>query len=79
MHTKRPSQRRQRPPCSCSSSPSAAAARARPQPRSSAKLSTLKPFLSYAVTGGQKYAKALDFAPLPKNVVAKDETLIKNL
>jgi hypothetical protein len=39
----------------------------------------VKPFLRYAVTGGQKYAKALDFAPLPKNVVAKDETLIKNL
>jgi hypothetical protein len=39
----------------------------------------VKPFLRYAVTGGQKYATALDCAPLPKNVVAKDETLIKRL
>jgi phosphate transport system substrate-binding protein len=48
-------------------------------PRSAPKLSTLKPFLRYAVTSGQKYAAALEFAPLPKNVVTKAKTIIKGL
>lgn len=48
-------------------------------PRSSAKLSTLKPFLDYAITSGQKYAGSLEFAPLPKKVAAKDKTIIKGL
>lgn len=48
-------------------------------PRSSSKLSTLEPFLDYAVTAGQKFAPALEFAPLPQNVVAKDEAIIKGL
>jgi phosphate transport system substrate-binding protein len=48
-------------------------------PRSSSKLSTLKPFLDYAVTAGQKFAPALEFAPLPQNVVAKDKSIIKGL
>ena len=48
-------------------------------PRNASKLSTLKPFLVYAVTSGQKYAKALDFAPLPKNVSAKAKAIIKGL
>jgi phosphate transport system substrate-binding protein len=48
-------------------------------PRSSSKLSTLKPFLDYAVTKGQTFAPALEFAPLPKNVVAKDKAIIKGL
>ncbi|HEY2742508.1 MAG TPA: phosphate ABC transporter substrate-binding protein PstS [Gaiellaceae bacterium] len=48
-------------------------------PRSSSKLSTLKAFLDYAVTKGQTFAPALEFAPLPANVVAKDKTIIKGL
>lgn len=47
--------------------------------RSSSKLSALKAFLTYAATSGQKYATALEFAPLPKNVVAKDKAVIKHL
>ena len=48
-------------------------------PRSSSKLTQLKKFITYAVTSGQKHAAALDFAPLPRNVVAKDKTIIKHL
>ena len=48
-------------------------------PRSSSKLSTLQSFLDYAVTKGQSFAPALEFAPLPKNVVAKDKAIIKGL
>ena len=48
-------------------------------PRNTPKLSTIKPFLGYAVTAGQKYAAALEFAPLPKNVVTKSKTIIKGL
>jgi phosphate transport system substrate-binding protein len=48
-------------------------------PRSSSKLATIKPFLTYAVTAGQQDAAALDFAPLPRNVVAKDKAIIKGL
>jgi phosphate transport system substrate-binding protein len=48
-------------------------------PRSSPKLATIKPFLTYAVTAGQQDATALDFAPLPQKVVAKDKAIIKGL
>jgi phosphate transport system substrate-binding protein len=48
-------------------------------PRSSAKLSALKQFLTYAVTAGQRYATAFQFAPLPKNVVTKDKSIIEGL
>jgi len=48
-------------------------------PRSSSKLSTLKPLLKYAVTSGQKYTSALEFAPLPQKVAAKDKAIIKDL
>lgn len=48
-------------------------------PRSSSKLSTTKPFLDYAVTAGQKFAPALEFAPLPPNVAAKAKSIIKGL
>jgi phosphate transport system substrate-binding protein len=48
-------------------------------PRSSSKLSTLKPFLDYAITAGQKYVSALEFAPLPKSVVQKGKSIIKGL
>jgi phosphate transport system substrate-binding protein len=48
-------------------------------PRSSSKLATIKPFLTYAVTAGQKYAAALDFAPLPQKVAEEDKAIIKGL
>jgi len=48
-------------------------------PRSSSKLSTIKPFLNYAITAGQQFAPALEFAPLPQNVIAKDKTAINGL
>lgn len=48
-------------------------------PRSSPKIAAFKPFLTYAVTGGQKFATGLEFAPLPRSVVAKDEAIIKRL
>jgi len=47
--------------------------------RGSSKLATLKPFLNYAVTSGQQFAGALEFAPLPKNVVARTKAIIKGL
>jgi phosphate transport system substrate-binding protein len=46
---------------------------------SSSKLSTLKQFLRYAVTGGQGDATRLEFAPLPRNVVTKDESIVAGL
>ena len=48
-------------------------------PRNAPNLATIKPFLDYAVTSGQKYAAALEFTPLPKNVVTKTKTIIKGL
>jgi phosphate transport system substrate-binding protein len=48
-------------------------------PRSSSKLSTIKPFLDFAVVAGQKFAPALEFAPLPTSVVAKDKSIIAGL
>ncbi len=48
-------------------------------PRSSSKLPALKRFLRYALTAGQRYAKPIEFAPLPQNVVAKDESIIEGL
>jgi phosphate transport system substrate-binding protein len=48
-------------------------------PRSSPKLVALRKFVTFGVTTGQKYATALEFAPLPKNVVAKDKVVLKGL
>ena len=48
-------------------------------PRTSSKLAALRKFLIYAVTSGQRYAAALQFAPLPPNVVAKDRAVIDGL
>ncbi len=48
-------------------------------PQNSAKIPALKQFLTYAVTTGQQYATELEFAPLPKNVVAKDRSIINGL
>ena len=48
-------------------------------PRSSPKLAALKQFLDYAVTGGQKYAAALDFAPLPQSIQQKAQTQLGSI
>ncbi|MFZ2052448.1 MAG: phosphate ABC transporter substrate-binding protein PstS [Solirubrobacteraceae bacterium] len=45
-------------------------------PQKSSKASTLKPFLTWAVTTGQEFGPKLDFAPLPPQVVAADEATI---
>lgn len=48
-------------------------------PLSSPKASTLKPFLKWAITEGQKYGPKLDFAPLPAEVVTADEATIEKI
>jgi phosphate transport system substrate-binding protein len=48
-------------------------------PKGSSKATTLKPFLTYAVTTGQQFGPRLLFAPLPPNVVAADKTAIASL
>ncbi|HUZ16025.1 MAG TPA: phosphate ABC transporter substrate-binding protein PstS [Gaiellaceae bacterium] len=48
-------------------------------PKSSPKLAALQKFVDYAVTKGQMDAAPLEFAPLPQNVVAKDEAIVKGL
>jgi phosphate ABC transporter phosphate-binding protein len=48
-------------------------------PRKAAKLAALETFLTYAVTAGQRYAPALEFAPLPRNVVREDRSIIAGL
>jgi phosphate transport system substrate-binding protein len=48
-------------------------------PKDSGKLTTLKQFLTYAVTTGQRSATKYEFAPLPKNVATKDTSIIKGL
>lgn len=48
-------------------------------PKSSGKLAALQKFVDYAVTTGQLDATSLEFAPLPKNVVAKDKAIVKGL
>jgi phosphate transport system substrate-binding protein len=47
--------------------------------RASSKAATLRKFVTYAVTTGQKYGKPLEFAPLPQNVVARNKTVLKGL
>jgi phosphate transport system substrate-binding protein len=47
-------------------------------PLKSPKASTLKPFLTWAVTKGQKFGPKLSFAPLPASVVkAAEDTIAK--
>jgi phosphate transport system substrate-binding protein len=47
--------------------------------RSSPKAATLRKFVSYAVTTGQKFGTKLQFAPLPQNVAAKAKSVLKGL
>jgi phosphate transport system substrate-binding protein len=48
-------------------------------PLKSNKASTLKQFISWAITGGQQYAKPLQFYPLPKLVQTADRTFIRKI
>ncbi|MGH2903173.1 MAG: phosphate ABC transporter substrate-binding protein PstS [Solirubrobacteraceae bacterium] len=48
-------------------------------PESAPKASTLKPFLKWAITEGQRFGPKLDFAPLPEKVVQTDEATIEKI
>ncbi len=48
-------------------------------PLKSPKAETLKPFLKWALTTGQKFGPKLDFAPLPPKVVAAGEATIAKI
>jgi phosphate transport system substrate-binding protein len=48
-------------------------------PKGSAKASLLKPFLTYAVTDGQRFAPPLQFAKLPAKVVTADKQAIASI
>jgi phosphate transport system substrate-binding protein len=46
-------------------------------PQTSSKKALLKQFILYAMSTGQKFGAALDFAPIPKNVLAAGRTTVK--
>jgi phosphate transport system substrate-binding protein len=48
-------------------------------PLKSSKASTLKAFLNWAITTGQKFGPKLEFAPLPSKVVAASQATIAKL
>ena len=48
-------------------------------PLKSNKASTLKQFIGWAITGGQQYAKPLQFYPLPKLVRTADRAMIRKI
>lgn len=48
-------------------------------PVKSTKAATLKPFLGWAVTTGQKFGPKLEFAPLPAKVLAANQATIAKL
>jgi phosphate transport system substrate-binding protein len=48
-------------------------------PVQSPKAKTLKPFLKWAISEGQKYGPELDFAPLPEAIVKADEATIEKI
>jgi phosphate transport system substrate-binding protein len=48
-------------------------------PLKSSKASTLKQFISWAISSGQSYAKPLQFFPLPKLVRTADKTFIRKI
>jgi len=48
-------------------------------PLKSSKAATLKQFISWAITGGQKYAAPLQFYPLPKLVVTADRGFVRKI
>jgi phosphate transport system substrate-binding protein len=48
-------------------------------PLKSNKAATLKQFISWAITGGQKYASPLQFYPLPKLVQTADRAFVRRI
>jgi phosphate transport system substrate-binding protein len=48
-------------------------------PLKSPKATTLKPFLKWAITTGQRFGPKLDFAPLPPVIVSADEKTIERI
>ncbi len=48
-------------------------------PKSSPKAAALRPFLTYALTAGQKFAPPLTFAPLPPRVVAAGRATVAKI
>ncbi|TML50334.1 MAG: hypothetical protein E6G21_09670 [Actinobacteria bacterium] len=48
-------------------------------PLKSNKAATLKQFISWAITGGQKYAMPLQFLPLPQLVRTADKKFIRRI
>ena len=48
-------------------------------PLKSSKAATIKQFVSWAITGGQKYAPPLQFYPLPKIVATADKAFIRKI
>ncbi|HEX6679220.1 MAG TPA: phosphate ABC transporter substrate-binding protein PstS [Gaiellaceae bacterium] len=48
-------------------------------PLKSNKASTLKQFISWAIAGGQQYAKPLQFYPLPKLVQTADRAMVRKI
>ena len=48
-------------------------------PLKSNKAATLKQFVSWAITSGQKFATPLQFLPLPKLVVTADRTFVRKI
>ncbi len=48
-------------------------------PLKSSKASTLKQFISWAIAGGQQYAKPLQFYPLPKLVQTADRAMVRKI
>jgi phosphate transport system substrate-binding protein len=45
----------------------------------SAKRDALKGFVKWMLTDGQKYAPQLQYAPLPKEVIAKEEKALSKI
>ena len=48
-------------------------------PVKASKASTLKQFVSWAITSGQKYGPPLKFFPLPKVVQTGDKKLVRRI
>ena len=48
-------------------------------PLKASKASTLKQFVNWAITSGQKYGPALKFYPLPKVVQQADRAMVRRI
>jgi phosphate transport system substrate-binding protein len=48
-------------------------------PKDSSKATTMKAFLSYAITDGQSFGPDLGFPPLPQAIVTHDKQVIAQI